>query len=199
MCQVNIAIGFVYIGLREFRYKQNLTDKTWNSFCSIGCDTMDLYSSQYAVLTRDDRKFSKNHHYITGWASQLLFDQLPAKWKNTLSSSSADSNFSRFNRAFSWYNSGFDKTVVFFALIFLPILLLWSNGPTVYAKLFLSAGQALVALQVIAAWCVAKFVGRQIREKGGYMMMRLNSADAEAQAEQVSVTAQHELPKTASK
>ena len=29
MCQVNIAIGFVYIGLREFRYRNILKDKAW--------------------------------------------------------------------------------------------------------------------------------------------------------------------------
>ena len=192
MCQINIAIGFVYIGLREFRYKQNPTDAIWNSFCSIGCDAMDLSSSQYTALTRDDQKFSKNHHYITGWASQLLLDRLSEKWKNILSSSSANSNLSWLNRAFTWYNSGFDKRVTFLMLVVLPMLLLWINASISDTKVFLIAGQGLVALQVLAAWCTAKLVGRRIREKGGYMMAQLDVAAVEQQVAQVRTTAQPE-------
>ena len=86
LCQINVAIGLVYIGLREFRYRRFLTDEIWESFTGSGCDNMEFSSSWYTDLMKDDEKFAKGHHYITRLASSLLLDELSETWKTNLES-----------------------------------------------------------------------------------------------------------------
>ena len=183
LCQVNIAIGFVYIGLREFRYRESLSDSVWSSFFASGCDDMDPSSVQYSALTRDDRKFVRCHEYITGWASWLILDRLPKNWKDALSGGSARSNLRWYNRLFTTYNDGWDKRVVFVCLILGPIAMLWAG---VSAGWPLAAGQGLVVVQTLAAWGTARLAGRGINKRGGYMKSKLVAAAAEQQEDKVS-------------
>ena len=88
MCQVNIAIGFVYIGLREFRYRNILKDKAWSAFSNVGCDNMPHDGDLHTALMKDDPEFSKNFHYIMKCASMHLVDRLPEHLVASLSSRS---------------------------------------------------------------------------------------------------------------
>ena len=170
MCQVNIAIGFVYIGLREFRYRNILKDKAWSAFKNVGCDSMPHEGEVHTALMKDDPEFSKNFHYIMKCASMHLVDRLPEHLVASLSSRSDGRN--ALSKLFSWYNNRTDKVMVFVTAILVPILMLWIESRAVGTDVRLSAeilsvGQILVVVQVSVVWVVASWVGRRIRKRGG--------------------------------
>lgn len=106
LCQINVAIGLVYLGLREFRYKRFLTDEIWNAFTGSGCDNISFSSVWYPDLMRDDELFAKGHHYLTRLASSLLLDKLSATWKTNIESRKSSRSLKWPNRALMWYMGG---------------------------------------------------------------------------------------------
>ena len=187
MCQVNIAIGFVYIGLREFRYRNILKDKAWSAFRNVGCDNMPHDGDEHTALMKDDPEFSKNFHYIMKCASMHLVDRLPEHLVASLSSRSDGRNV--LSKLFSWYNNRTDKVMVFVTAILLPILMLWTEAragtDVLLSAEILSVGQILVVVQVSIVWVVASRVGRRIRKRGEYLVTRLDRKGADFQVEAI--------------
>ena len=187
MCQVNIAIGFVYIGLREFRYRNILKDKAWSAFSNVGCDNMPHDGDLHTALMKDDPEFSKNFHYIMKCASMHLVDRLPEHLVASLSSRSDGRNV--LSKLFSWYNHRTDKVMVFVTAILLPILMLWTESRAgtdgLISPEILSVGQILVVVQVSVVWVVASRVGRRIRKRGEYLVTRLDRKGADYQVEAI--------------
>ena len=180
MCQVNIAVGFVYIGLREFRYRDILKDKAWSAFGSSGCDNISYDEIKFTELMTDDSEFSKSYHYVMKCASMYLIDRLPEQLAASLNRRSDGRN--PFSTLFSWYNTIADKIVVFVITIILPIIWLWTESKPAWA---LAAGQILIVVQVSAVWIVATTVAIRIRKRGTYVVTSLDRKDADDQVEAI--------------
>ena len=184
LCQINVAIGLVYIGLREFRYKRFLTDEIWSAFTGSGCDNIDFSSLWYPDLMRDDERFAKGHHYLTRLASNLLLDKLSATWKTNLESrksSGKKKNSGRLkwpNRTLMWYMGGPDKFMIFLFLVAFPIAMLWYNPSADDLRGWLFLGQVFVVAHIVVFWLVVKWVGRKVRMLGGYVVTQLVNAEA---------------------
>lgn len=54
MCQVNIALGILYLGLPESRYREKLIETILTRLADSKCDEMDVVSTDYAKLTSRD-------------------------------------------------------------------------------------------------------------------------------------------------
>lgn len=67
MCQVNIALGILYLGLPESRYREKLIETILGRLADSGCDEMDVGSTPYRGIMNADNTFADHHHYILGW------------------------------------------------------------------------------------------------------------------------------------
>ena len=54
ICQINVALGLVYLGLRSWRYQTRFANAITEAIKECGCDTMDVQSQEYASLTSRD-------------------------------------------------------------------------------------------------------------------------------------------------
>ena len=179
MLQVNVALGLVYLGLREFRYKRFLADEVWRAFTDSGCDDI-RFSSSYTDLLNSDERFAKGHHYLTRLASSLLLDKLSESWKSNLKSRKSSGALKWPSRAVVWYMGWLDKVAIFVVMIASPIVVLWYNPLVDYTWVLLLVGQLLIVAHILVFWFVVKSVGRRVRRLGGYVVKHWTNAEAKA-------------------
>jgi len=70
LCQVNVALGILYIGLREARYRQ----KAYESIVEIlnahkYCRVTD--STHFTEMLLSEGVFARKHHLIVDWIREL--------------------------------------------------------------------------------------------------------------------------------
>ena len=179
MCQVNIAIGFVYLGFREFRYRNILKEKAWKAFTRAGCDSMAYDSNKHT----DDRKFSDNYHYVMSVASIYLTDKVPKQIAASLSRRQDHRN--AFRKLLSWYSNGPDKISVFVTAILLPVIWLWTEPKGDQPTWVIATAQVVVVAQASIVWFVASTVARRIFKRGSYVITVLARESADDQVEAV--------------
>lgn len=176
MCQVNIAIGLVYLGFREFRYKNILEEKGWKAFTRTGCDNMPYNSDKHTA----DSKFSTNWHYVMDFAKLYLTGKVPSQLAASLSNRVVRRRF--LWKFLSWYINLPDKIAVVTITVLLPTVLLWANTNWSW---MLAVGQILIALQVAFVWIEALTVARRILKRGLYVVTVLDRKGIDNQIEAI--------------
>ena len=179
ICQINVALGLVYLGLRSWRYQTRFANAITEAIKECGCDTMDVQSQEYASLTSRDPTFSKHHHRIAKYVANIPGNDLPESWARFLSVSNTE-----VSRVYDWYNRGRDKVVILVTMVVSPIIFLWWRAPG--ATIFLALGQVAVIALIAFAWTVEKIAQKRIKNGGLYLLRRMNEASAESQAQQVA-------------
>ena len=193
MCQVNIALGILYLGLPESRYREKLTDTILSRLSDSGCDDMNVESNRYRDLMKLDGTFAVNHHYILGWVGEVPPDKLKDKWKELLGPKKENRTSITADLRYSWFKYRLDQWWSLVVLVILPILAVWMaefrheivGASATISCIVLGLGQLSVAVHVIIGRGIASWIGRQIVKRSEYMSSKLHKSSAESQKEDV--------------
>ena len=66
MCQVNIALGILYLNLKESRYREKLIETILGRLADSGCDDMEVRSTPYGNIMNADKTFADHHSLHSG-------------------------------------------------------------------------------------------------------------------------------------
>lgn len=194
MCQVNIALGILYLGLPESRYREKLIETILTRLADSKCDEMDVVSTDYAKLTSRDNTFSKHHHYILDWIGEVPSDRLTGRWTELLDSPEYKGpTWITRDLRYWWYKHGVDQWWTLFILVILPISGIWLSAfydsfAVESAEILwtvLGIGQLSTVVHVITGRRMATRIGRQITKKGEYLSGKLWERSTKSRAEDV--------------
>lgn len=195
MCQVNIALGILYLGLPESRYREKLIETILGRLADSGCDEI-VGSTPYQEIMGPDNTFADHHHYILGWVGEVTTKkdrrgarqaQLSEKWIKLLDDQDySEPQWLKRDRRYWWYRSAGDKWWTLLILVILPILGMWLSEfhSTLAAKLAttlwiaLGFGQLSIVMHVLVGRRMATRIGRQIEKRSEYMSRKLNERSA---------------------
>lgn len=191
MCQVNIALGILYLGLPESRYREKLTETILARLSDSGCDDMDVASNRYRELMNTNKTFSAHHHDILGWVAEVPTDKLNDKWRKLLDLQEEKRTSIKRDLVYLWFKYRLDQWWSLVVLVILPILAVWlfefrneiAGALATTSWFILGLGQFSIAFHVIIGRRMASRVGRQIKKKSEYMSTKLNRESAESQAD----------------
>lgn len=195
MCQVNIALGILYLGLPESRYREKLIETILARLTDSGCDDMDVVSADYTRLTTTDETFSNHHHYILDWIGEVPTDKLKGRWADLLDSQQyRGPTWIKRDRRYWWYKHGVDKWLTLFVLVILPILGMWlsefyssfAGESSMVSWMVLGIGQLSIAMHVIIGRRMATRIGGQISRKSEYVSRKFYESSAKSRADDVS-------------
>ena len=124
MLQVNIALGILYIALRESRYRDKLFEVIAAGFRSeeISDDTVSKLDEEVTKST----DVSADYYNLAMWRGELPTEQL-----TTLAQTSADL-FTRVVKPsrppweYRWFRCNGDKWTCFLFSVLIPIVLMWA-------------------------------------------------------------------------
>ncbi len=121
LCQMCVAFGLVYLGLKEARYRIRTYQAIANGI--KGLAGLDTDSLAYTSLLRAEPHFAKCHHLIADATGML-----PDKYMVDMDSSLVRLVKYRESKAnlwiFQFYNSNWDNWIVFASSVVLPMLLM---------------------------------------------------------------------------
>lgn len=187
MCQVNIALGILYLNLKESRYREKLIETIRGRLSDSGRDDMDERSTRYTNLLRTDERFAAHHHYILGWVGE--FPTQKDKWIKLLDDQQHNKRpwFKRDWR-YWWYKGAWDQWWTLIVLVILPILGMWlSQFHSMFAVklatmlwIVLGLGQLSIVMHVLVGRRMATRIGRQITKKSEYLSRKLNERSADS-------------------
>lgn len=191
MCQVNIALGILYLGLPESRYREKLIETILGKLAD-----MDVGSTPYLKIMGTDNTFADHHHYILGWVGEVPTKkdrrgarqaQLPEKWIKLLDDQDySEPQWLKRDRRYWWYRSAGDKWWTLIVLVILPILGMWLSEfySSFAAKLatilwiVLGLGQLSIVMHVLVGRGMATRIDKQIEKRSKYMSRKLNERSA---------------------
>lgn len=198
MCQVNIALGILYLNLKESRYREKLIETILGKLAASGCDDMDVRSTPYIDIMNADKTFADHHHYILDWIGEVPTNKLTTKWtkwKEILNHQQRNRPlWIKRDRPYFWYNYRVDKWLTLFLLVIFPILSLWlSEFYSEFAVksaailwFWLGIGQFSIVMHVLFGRIMAIRIGRKITRRSEYMSRKLNEHSADLQADEVN-------------
>ncbi len=121
LCQMCVAFGLVYLGLKEARYRI----RTYEAIAS-GIKVLagiDFGSQAYLGLLKDKPRFAEYHHMIAD-----LIGILPPKYRVDMTESQdrllEDRESTAKLRLFNFFNSNWDNWIVFASSVLLPMLIM---------------------------------------------------------------------------
>ena len=124
MLQVNIALGILYIALRESRYRDKLFDIVVAGFRSQ--NVSERAAAMLSQRLAKDNDFSMGYHRMAMWRGELSAHHLASVAKQP------SANLFRSvtkpqtpPKVYRWYRSNNDKLACFFASVLLPIAMTW--------------------------------------------------------------------------
>ncbi len=121
LCQMCVAFGLVYLGLKEARYRIRTYQAIANGI--KGLAGLDTDSLAYTTLLRAKPRFAECHHLIADATGML-----PDKYMVDMDSSLVRLVKYRESKAnlktFQFYNSNWDNWIVFASSVVLPMLLM---------------------------------------------------------------------------
>lgn len=185
MCQVNIALGILYLGLPESRYREKLIETILGRLADSGCDEMDVGSTSYRGIMNADNTFADHHHYILGWVREVPTKK--DKWIKLLDDQQYNEpQWFKRDLRYWWYKGAGDKWWTLIVLVILPILGMWLSEfhSTFVAKLatmlwiVLGLGQLSVVMHVLVGRRMATRIDKQIVKRSKYMSRKLNERSA---------------------
>ena len=194
MCQVNIALGILYLNLKESRYREKLIETIRGRLADSG---MDVQSTRYINLMTRDRIFSVHHHYILDWIGEVqTTNKLDNKWAKILKHQQRNRPlwmlWIKRDPFYFWYKYRVDKWLTLFLLVIFPILSLWlSEFYSEFAVksaamlwFWLGIGQFSIVMHVLFGRIIR--IGRKITRRSEYMSRKLNEYSADLQADEVN-------------
>ena len=133
MLQINIALGILYVALRESRYRDKLFDGIENAFRNENMreegNDDDVRDDDVAVELRErmvrDSQVSTDYHSLAMWYGELSEDR-----RNRIVGTSADlieiTDPGKPPRVYRWYRWHGDKIACFLLTVLIPIGMLWT-------------------------------------------------------------------------
>ena len=198
MCQVNIALGILYLNLKESRYREKLIETILGRLADSGCDDMEVRSTPYGNTMNADKTFADHHHYILDWIGEVPTNKLTTKWtkwKEILDHQQRNRPlWIKRDRPYFWYKYRLDKWLTLFLLVIFPILGLWlaefyrefAAKSAVMLWIFLGIGQISIVVHVLLGRVMATRIGRKIAKRSKYMSSKLYEDSAASQADDVN-------------
>ncbi len=121
LCQMCVAFGLVYLGLKVARYRIRTYEAIVNGIEDL--DEIDVKSLAYADLLVAKSRFAVYHHMIADFIKMLpkkYIDLVP----ESLAELAKDKETSAKMRLFKFYASNSDNVFVFILSVFLPIVIM---------------------------------------------------------------------------
>ncbi len=122
LCQMSVAFGLVYLGLKVARYRIRTCQAIVSGTKGLVAAT-DTNSVFYASLLRTDSAFADRHHMIADFISML-----PQKYLDRIPESMTELAKGRKTSGIMWlfaiYNSNWDTRIVFAVSVLLPMAIM---------------------------------------------------------------------------
>ena len=174
LLQVNIALGILYVGLREFRFRERLYHNMVKAISESGFVGITKSQETLASLFQENMTFGVNFHTIRDWILALpdserekidKYEELkfpPAREDRNEQELQTRSRF--WMQMHNGFLNNEDKYIVWWtsiipAMVWMWVLLWWSDSNTIKV---ISAILAIVGLvAILGMWAL----GRQIAQK----------------------------------
>jgi hypothetical protein len=132
LCQVNVALGVFYVGLREARYRNKLYAEIVTIFnARLGALGMDGRVSRFPDFCFMDSKFAKMHHFVMEWIRELPEDFKEklteiSKWQTPSGQARISESSDLWSRVkHIWFKTHGDKWVIWLLTITPALTIIW--------------------------------------------------------------------------
>ena len=192
--QVNIALGILYVGLKEFRFREKLFSKIAETISDYDFVSLLREQNRLGILFSSSEKFSEHFHIILKWIRELPDDyRLKIKGIETCSipESQPGKTTQASLRLHRWFLKNRDKYLAWYATIIPSLLTIWWAYffGTINQEIGLSVavvGELVLVVHVILGRKMAQGAQAQVSHSTKIVMEQFRKKVAENEMKEAS-------------
>ena len=187
--QVDIALGILYVGLKEFRFREKLHHNIATAISDSGFVTLARSNTLLGKLFAEDNEFSRHYHTVREWILELpdsdrqkieRIDEL------NIALNRPERPVSPSIQRDKWFLRDRDKRMVWAVVIVPSLAVMWllvffqAGGTQVLGVITGILGQLVLARNVFLGRVLARRAEREVQDSVKYIMNKYGEQRAES-------------------
>ncbi len=201
ICQINVALGILYVGLGESRFREKLYAAVETQIKNKDFVNVDINSKAYSSLITGDSEFADFHHLVRDWICELPENRqaglLSSHWQALTQDDSGEIQSKKRKLPYRYHAflQNIDKWIVSIVTIIPSFVAIWGllylqwsgiaieqgSGLAIIYLLGLVFGQLVPVGFLVAGLRISRSVRNQLNEAVEYLMTKYSERLASQQ------------------